>query len=490
MYTINDLEATQTPEQVAAFRSELVARSLELETEWKGRTFDDAAREEFASLKDLKAKSDDREAEFKARLEWITTLADQPNRSETPGAAQRTTRATSRLPENLHDLSEYRSRTSSHEAQVALMRDGARKLVEQAAFPFGVDRNKSVDQITKLLAMAGDPEGEFARHLIATDTPAYHRAFGKYLTGRGDHMTSEERAAIATVGTTTTGGYAIPYTFDPSVILTSDGSSNPLRGIARVEQVVSGNTWKGVTSAGLTISRGPAEASAVTEGTPTLGQPSVTVQPVKAELDFSIEADEDWPQLQSEMLRIVADGKDSEEADSFVNGVGTTVYPEGIVYGLAATSDVGTGGDGFALDDLDRLTSRLPDRFEPGASFLAHRAVYTEIERLDRALGASPQYRGQAAGEPALLRGYPRYNSSAMEDVFTTADARILVFGNFRTGFLIVDKVGMTVEIDPHVRNGDGKWTGQRALLVHWRNSSLVLVDNAFRALKVGVVQS
>jgi HK97 family phage major capsid protein len=491
-FTMADVEATQTVEQCAALAGEFAARAQELDTtaSEQSRTFNEEEREEFAALKDdlvpaLKARS----AEFQTRLDFIRDLAAKPANIETPGAAQRRTGPISRLPDNLHDLTEYRQRTSSQEAQVSLMRDGARKAVEQVSFPHGVDRDASIERITALLADThSDKDGEFARQILATGSPTYQRAFQKQITGRGDHMTSEERAAIATVGTTTTGGNLIPYTFDPSVVLTSNGSSNPLRGISRVETITAGNTWKGVTSAGLVISRGPAEAQPVTESTPTFAQPSVTAQPVKAELDFSIEADEDAPNLQAELLRIVADGKDAEEADSFVNGVGTTVYPEGIAYGLAATSDVGTGGNGFSLDDIDRVASRLPDRFEPNASWLAHRAVYSEAERLARAVGVSEP--PLAAGPARTLKGYPRFNSSAMESNFAEDDARIAIFGDFRQGFLIVDKVGMTVEIDPHVRDTNGKWTGQRALLVHWRNSSLVLIDNAFRALKVGVVTS
>ena len=65
----------------------------------------------------------------------------------------------------------------------------------------------------------------------------------------------------------------------------------------------------------------------------------------------------------------------------------------------------------------------------------------------------------------------------------------MLLFGDF-SNFLIVDKIGLSVEIDPHVRDGDGKWIGKRALLAHYRNSSIILNDNAFRILKIGVVTS
>jgi HK97 family phage major capsid protein len=77
-----------------------------------------------------------------------------------------------------------------------------------------------------------------------------------------------------------------------------------------------------------------------------------------------------------------------------------------------------------------------------------------------------------------------------MESDATADGERIMLFGDFAAGFLILDKVGMTIEIDPHVRDGNGKWIGARAMLAHYRNTSLVLNDNALRALVVGVVTS
>src|SRR5690606_33294448 len=121
------------------------------------------------------------------------------------------------------------------------------------------------------------------------------------------------------------GGYAVPYTLDPTIILTSNGQVNPLRSMARVETLTTGNTWKGVTSAGISISR-VAEETAVTPTSPSLAQPSVTVQAVKAEIQYSIESDGDWPRLQAEMARLLQDAKDAEEAQQFItgNGNGTT----------------------------------------------------------------------------------------------------------------------------------------------------------------------
>lgn len=496
MITMTDLEATKTPEEVDGVLDRIKARSNELTKEFEGRLFDDAAQDEFAALKDLKAEADARKAEFVARAKWIEELSGDERRTERGGVdlARRTPRAVTKLPDDVYDLGEYRNRTSSEAAMRSLMIDGARKAAERASYAHeSATPEKSVARIHRLLAMptsdrqieSGFDASLFARHILATGSPDYERAFAKTLAGTP--LTERERAAIATVGTTSTGGYAVPFTLDPTIILTSDGAVNPLRQISRIEQINVGNTWKAVTSPGVTASYGT-EAVAVTDGAPTLGQPDITVRKAKALIKFSVESDGDWPRLQAEMARLLQDAKDTLEADKFVNGTGSD-EPEGVLYGIASTYNVGTTGDGFGLDDLDRITTRLGDRWEPRARWLAHRAMYTEAERLDRATGGGSVYRPLADGAQPTLLGYPRHNSSEMESDFTTATNRIAIFGDFNQ-FVIVDKIGLTIELIPHMVNGDGNPTGQRGLFAYWRNSSEVVVDSAFRVLTVGVVTS
>lgn len=493
MFPIPDLASLRTPEEMATAIQTMKDRLIEIDTEAGVQPLDDDTRAEFAAVDEAITAFEAAKTEFDARRARVSSLAQKPaNREEHRSAGPQIIR--SRIPDNLFDLSAYRSATSSQEGMLALMRDGALKASEQAFYPHSLATpERSVGHIHKLLSLPmpekaienGFDPGLFARHLLATGSPVYQRAFAKVLADLP--MTTEERAAIATVGTTTTGGYAVPYQLDPTILLTSDGSVNPLRQISRVEQINVGNTWKGVTSAGVTASYGT-EAVAVTDGSPTLGQPEVTVRKAKALIKFSIESGEDWSGLQTAMARLLQDAKDTLEADKFVNGTGSN-EPEGVLYGIAATYNVGTTGDGFDTEDLGVITTRLPDRWEPRARWLAHRAMYTEAERLDRAAGGGSIYRPLAAGEPATLLGYPRHNSSEMESDFTTATNRIGIFGDFNQ-FLIADKVGLTVELIPHMVNGDGNPTGERGLFAYWRNSSKVLIDSAFRVLTVGVVTS
>lgn len=482
-------DKTVNIEERVARLDEIKARMEELDAQTGVDVMPDAVQAEWDALKEERATHEKAITAYESRKADLERAVSDPARTVRVDGPQLPQRAIVR--QNIYDIERIRAESRTDEEYRNNLRDNALRSVETSVFAHpDADESKNKARLDALLRQSED--GQFAAHILATGNPVYKRAFSKMLAGQ--FLTNEEQRAVATVGSSqlADGGYAIPYALDPTIILTTNGQVNPLRQIARVETLTgAGNTWKGVTSAGISVSR-VAEETAVTPTSPSLAQPSVTVQAVKAEIQYSLESDGDWPRLQAEMARLLQDAKDAEEATQFVNGNGngTTGNPEGVVAGLAATSDVGTTGDGFTLDDIERLTGRLGDRFEPNARFLGHRAVFNKIESLDRATGGGSVYRPLADGAQPTLLGYPRHFSSAMEDDFTTSGNEILLFGDFQQGFIIVDKVGMALEVDPHVRDGNGAWTGQRAILAHWRNNSMVLVDNAFRLLKVGVVTS
>lgn len=62
----------------------------------------------------------------------------------------------------------------------------------------------------------------------------------------------------------------------------------------------------------------------------------------------------------------------------------------------------------------------------------------------------------------------------------TGVGVRWLVFGDF-SKFLIVDRIGMNVELVPHLLGANRRPTGERGILAVWMNNCKVLVDNAFR---------
>ena len=70
------------------------------------------------------------------------------------------------------------------------------------------------------------------------------------------------------------------------------------------------------------------------------------------------------------------------------------------------------------------------------------------------------------------------FNASA------TADNFLLAYGDWKQ-FVIVDRIGTTLELVPHLFGDNSRPTGERGALLWFRTGSDVVVDNAFRILNV-----
>ena len=331
-----------------------------------------------------------------------------------------------------------------------------------------------------------------ARLALLTGSPAYRSAFEKVIrypeTFQG-MFTGEEQAAFRTAMSTTSGngGYAIPFLLDPSVVLSSSGSTNPFRQVARVETGTS-NKWNGVSSAGVTA-YWKGEGSAFTDGSPTLAQPSVTAYLGSAYVLGSYEVFEDT-NLAAQLPVLIQDAKDILEADAFAVGSGSTA-PFGVVTSTTAvtTSRVTptTGGTftSASLADVYKVVNALQPRWRSNSTWLANYATYNIIRRMGEGVTGQTSHweSGLQAGQPDRLLGLPVIEGSAVVSTVTTG-SNILLCGDFRQ-FLIYDRLGTSIEYIPNVVDGSGIPTGQRGWVAHWRTGSDVLVPNAFRVLKL-----
>ena len=274
-----------------------------------------------------------------------------------------------------------------------------------------------------------------------------------------------------------------------TVILTSNGVINPLRQVARVVQIV-GKTWEGVTSAGITVTRG-GEGDEASDNTPTLAQPSVDTSRVQGFVPFSVEIERSWSEMGGEITMLLQDAKDTEEANSFVNGDGTGDNPFGVIKTLATGSRVAAAATGAYTIPADVLAveDAMAPRFRARASWIASKTTYNAIRQ---AAAADSTFMGDlwvrlSGGQPPELIGYPAYELSSMSTVAAHGGAAnlVLALGDFQSGFIIVDRIGMSVELVPHLFGANGRPTGQRGIYAYWSNGSKVLVDNAIRVLNV-----
>lgn len=148
-----------------------------------------------------------------------------------------------------------------------------------------------------------------------------------------------------------------------------------------------------------------------------------------------------------------------QEGIAFVAGNGTNKPRGFLTYVDGGASDdahpwgnipVIDAGAAAAVDSdelLDMIYS-LPSEYTANARWVMNRSTQGSVRKLrdgqDNYLW-QPSY---AAGQPATLLAYPITEMPAMPDV--AADAFPIAFGDFRRGYLIVDRIGVRVLRDPY----------------------------------------
>lgn len=365
--------------------------------------------------------------------------------------------------------------------------DSARSILDRVEA-----RHLEPDQKEKVETLIGRHGERVSRMLIATSRPQYRTAWMKYVTGNAELLTNDERRAVAEVRGTqmvladANGGYAVPALIDPTVILTSAGTANPMRQISRIVTGID-DTWRGVSSAGVSASW-DSEAIEVSEDGPTLAQPTVVAHKAQAFVSFSVELEGDWVGIASELSMMFADAKDTLEEAAFSTGAGDVNTPTGILTALFAGSavtavTVTTDGQ-FGAVDLRNAFGALGARYRRNASWVASIDVQNEIRGFDTTGGLSNQTVDLTAPYSFALLGKPVYENSGFPAFTgTTGAANILVVGDFRN-YVIFDRIGSRTEFVPHLfATGSNRPNGTRGLLFWWRVGADSVNDAAFKLL-------
>jgi HK97 family phage major capsid protein len=389
---------------------------------------------------------------------------------------------------NPWDVSEVREWGRDRSAVSAEFRARALSAIEKMPVANDSVRKAATDIIERY----DDSDAKLARLCLATSSPAYMRAWSKLARGAGHELAREEQDAIqyarqasrAMSLTDSAGGYLVPFQLDPTVIITSDGSLNQIRRIAR-SVVATGDVWNGV-SAGQVSWSFAAEAAEASDNSPTFAQPSIQVHKAQGFVPISIEAIEDEANVAAEVARLLAFGRDSLEAEKFITGTGSG-EPFGILTALEGTSaEVASAGAGaFAVADVYALDNDLPARYRMNASWLAHRAIYNRVRQFDSGTnGGGADLWVQLQGDvPALLLGRNAYEAEAMPSTIATGD-NPLIYGDFQN-YVIADRIGMTVEFIPHLVGANRRPTGQRGWYAYYRVGADSVNDAAFRVLEI-----
>ncbi|KIN60745.1 Major capsid protein, HK97 family protein [Sulfitobacter noctilucae] len=293
----------------------------------------------------------------------------------------------------------------------------------------------------------------------ATDAGAPHqKAFNMYLrNGDDDGLRGLElEGKSLSTAVNSDGGYLV----DPQTSATVQSVLNAtasIRAIASVVQVEA--TSYDVLVDHTEVGAGWAtENSSVTEtDTPqidriTIGLHELSALPKASQrlLDDSAFDIEGW------LAARIADKFARAEAAAFVSGDGID-KPKGFLTHTAVDNDVWTWGNlGYVPTEIDgevtpdaiiELVYALGAQYRANGAFVMNSKTAGRVRKLTDADGRFLWSDGLAAGEPAMLMGYPVLVAEDMPDA--GSDSFAIAFGDFRAGYTVAERPDLRILRDP-----------------------------------------
>jgi HK97 family phage major capsid protein len=468
---------------------DLAAHLKELEDEANGQVMAEDKLTDFNETFAERGRLEAAIEQLEIRDAAIKQTLQSPTTSESAAAAFPQQFNVRKSPDNVYDLAQYRQHANSVDELPGLYRDGAMRVLDRASFPTAKSSEQDAvkGHVEQLLAQHNDTgygvlgkRSVLGRDIIATDDPVYREAFTQYIA-RGRDALAPRHLAVLQTYTDVDGGFAIPFTIDPTFIITTSGAASSLREYSRVETITT-KSWHPITTEDDVASYGT-ETSATADSAPSDIDDLNGVTPLRAKrfIKFTAEYQEDYgaAAILAQVGVLIRDSKDLLEAEKFVQGTGSA-EPEGIIWKLDDDGTSLVSVATFDLDGLDAVTAALGPRFRVGgrATYMANLAILQKVRQLGTAGAPANSIYDQISG---ILNGYPARELSFMDDAWSSGK-EVLLFGDFKQ-FVIVDRIGLSMEYVPQVFDGSGDPLGQRGIYARWRNTSKVITVNAFRLL-------
>ena len=291
----------------------------------------------------------------------------------------------------------------------------------------------------------------------------HRQAFHAYVRkgeAAGLHLL-EQKALAVTTNSGADGGYLVPAETERAVMSALKDIS-PIRAIASVRQV-SGSVYKKPFATTGFAHGWVAETTArsTATGTPTLVEiPFPTKELYAMPAATATLLDDSAVDIDAWIAEEVRDTFAEQEGTAFVKGNGTT-EPKGFMdyakeplgeeeWGEIAYIKTGVNS-GFGANPPDKLIDlvySLKSGYRANGTFVFNRGTQAAIRKLKDQEGNYLWQPAVAAGLPSQLMGYPVVES---EDMPAIADGSYAIaFGDFRRGYLIVDRTGIRVLRDPY----------------------------------------
>jgi HK97 family phage major capsid protein len=325
--------------------------------------------------------------------------------------------------------------------------------------------NRAIDEQKKVLDQmalkkARPPLGRGEREL-SPEAAEHKAAFDAYVRRGEEGALREMEAKAFSAGSGTDGGYLVPPETDTEIGRRISAVS-PMRALSTVRTVSTSVLKKPFATAGLAtgwVAEAAARPQTNSAQLAELAFPTMELYAMPAAtqslLDDAAVDVEAW--IAGEVDIVFAE----QEGDAFIRGDGIT-KPKGFLsytavadsswswgsLGYIATGAVGAWKATGPSDTLIDTVYSLKAGHRQNGTFMMNRRTQSDIRKFKDADGNYLWRPPVAAGQPASLLGFPIAEAEEMPDV--GANSLSLAFGDFRSGYLVVDRTGVRILRDPY----------------------------------------
>ncbi|MCE1235087.1 MAG: phage major capsid protein [Hyphomicrobiales bacterium] len=286
-------------------------------------------------------------------------------------------------------------------------------------------------------------------------------AFDAYVRGGSTRgLVSLEEKSLS-VGTSTDGGYVAPAELEREVMMRL-AQISPIRAIAGNRQVSANVFNKPYSPVGATVGWVAETGTRAQTATQTLQQlsfPTMELYAMPAAtqtlLDDAAIDVEAW--IAEEVQQAFAE----QEGAAFVAGDGSSKPKGFMAYGRVDNASWAWGSLGYVTtgvsgalptsnpsDKLVDLVYALKSGYRQNATWVMNRKTQAEVRKLKDGQGHYLWQPPAAVGQPSTLMNFPVVEAEDMPVI--AADACPIAFGDFRRGYLVVDRLGVRVLRDPY----------------------------------------
>lgn len=227
---------------------------------------------------------------------------------------------------------------------------------------------------------------------------------------------------------------------------------SPVRAIADVKSAGSHTV---VLPKRLTVTnakwKGEAVASESSE--PTFGEMEIAIKELNTHVDISNWLLEDSENVESEVRLALAEDFGAKEGTAFVNGT-LAAEPKGFMTEAAIAQSLNGHAANLSADALISLMYALPAVYRNRGTWAMNGTTLATIRKLKDGQGNYLWQPAFVAGQPETILGRPVVELIDMPDI--AANAFPVIFGDFKAGYRIYDRIELAVRPNPYLLATEG----------------------------------